>query len=89
MTVEEFLAWERKVQDGFIEISISMLGTIATQVKPDMADCIDDWYFREPSKKVEKHSEILNVMQDFQEFDPTAFLLGYAESLCGKINGSN
>lgn len=86
-TVADFLKWEQKAQTSFFQISISMLGTAATQVQPKMANCIDDWYLKDASLQTARHAEILKVMAQYTEYDPTAFILGYVESICGRING--
>lgn len=86
-TTADFLKWEHKAQVSFFQITISMLGTVATQVRPEMASCIDDWYFKNEATQKERHAEILTIMPSYAEFDPTAFMLGYVESICGEING--
>jgi hypothetical protein len=84
-TVEDFLTWTRPAQDGFFQISISMIGTIATQVRPEMATCIDKWYFEAPDIQNAEHNIILELMPAYSTFDPTAFMLAYVENRCGKI----
>jgi len=85
-TTADFLKWERKAQDSFFQISISMAGVIASQVRPEMAKCIDDWYYGDQSLESQHHTEILEIMSDYLEFKPHAVLLGYLEAICGKIN---
>lgn len=84
-TVADFLTWERSAQDGFMQISIGMIGTIATQIRPDMATCIDNWYFGRPDAIEAEHDAILDIMAGYGEYDPTAFMLAYAENKCGKL----
>lgn len=62
-----------------------MLGTVTTQIRPEMADCIDEWYFIDPTRQADENEKILSLMSEYSEFDPTAFMLAYVESLCGKV----
>jgi len=86
-TTADFLKWDRKAQISFFQISLSMLGTVATQVRPEMASCIDNWYFKTKAVQDKRHAQLLKTMPQYAEFDPTAFMLGYVESLCGRIVG--
>ncbi|MEP4987393.1 MAG: hypothetical protein ABJV68_06840 [Paracoccaceae bacterium] len=87
-TTADFLTWERSAQDSFIQTSLSMTGVLVSQVRPEMAKCLDSWYFESKAKQDIRHSEILDVMPQYAEFDPQAVLLGYIESVCGRIDGS-
>ena len=48
--------------------------------------CLGDWYFAPEIDQSSVHDEILETMQSYQEFTPTAFVLGDAEGVCGKFN---
>lgn len=80
-TVGDFLTWEEPAQDSFIQTSIMMLVTVAAQISPDTASCLGDWYFLEE----DRDPEVLAAMKDYTEFGPSAFIYGYATSLCGEI----
>lgn len=83
-TTADFLTWERSQQDSFFQISMLMLVTVSTQVHPEFSECVSGWYFGDEDK-TELNAELLRVMQDFKEFSPSAFVLGYAEGVCGKV----
>jgi hypothetical protein len=80
-TVGDFLTWEKQAQASFIQISMSMLVTVAAQQNGPVAKCLDDWYFVDGGRT----EEIISVMVNYQDFGPSAFILGYAESHCGQI----
>ena len=84
-TTADFLEWERESQEAFFQISLGMLGTVATQVNPEMTGCIDEWYFSSEETQELRATEMLDVMEQYVEFDPTAFVLAYAESICGSL----
>lgn len=85
-TTADFLRWERKSQEAFLQNSISMAGVIASQTDRQIAKCIDEWYFANVELVKSRNTEILEVMPEYKEFDPQAFLLAYLESACGKFD---
>lgn len=62
-----------------------MIAIVATQVRPEMAVCIDNWYFENALEQDRHNTEILKTMEGYTEFVPTAFMLGYVEGICGRI----
>ena len=87
-TTADFLKWERKSQESFLQISISMAGVIASQIKPEASKCLDQWYFTSEELQSKRHDEILEIMPQYKDFDPHAFLLAYLEQACGKLTSS-
>ena len=87
-TTADFLKWERKSQESFLQISISMAGVIASQIKPKASKCLDEWYFTSEELQSKRHDEILEIMPQYKDFDPHAFLLAYLEQACGKLTSS-
>lgn len=84
-TTEDVLKWQRSEQVSFLQISISMVAVVASQTKPEIARCLDDWYFESKAKQDQRHNEIIQLMPDYTEFDPSALVLGYLESVCGEF----
>lgn len=81
-TTADFLAWDRDAQESFFEISMSMLTVIAAQVQPEIASCINDWYYADQELKRKRQEEILEAMPNWLEYGPTEVLLGYVEGAC-------
>ena len=84
-TTADFLKWDKKAQISFFQISIGMLGTVASQVRPQMARCINDWYYKSQETQRQRHEELLKIMPRYAKYNPSAFMLGVIESVCGKI----
>ena len=87
-TSADFLKWEPKSQASFLHTSISMAATIATQVRPKVARCIDHWYFKSDEAKEARNAEIMAVMSKYTAYHPSSVLFAVIEKACGKF-GSN
>jgi hypothetical protein len=85
-TTEDFLKWERKAQVSFLQTSISMLATIAAQMKPKMANCLNDWYYASKNLDEKRHVEIIKIMPKYSKFHPSTVVLAYVESACGRLD---
>jgi hypothetical protein len=79
-TSAEFLEWERKQQDFYIQVSINMAALIAVPNDKKQADCIDNWY---NSKKETRNEFILGVMKDNPDYHPHGILIGVLQKNCG------
>lgn len=84
-TTADFLKWEKKAQVSFLQVSISMAAVIASQAKPKIARCLNDWYYKTKALQIQRQNEILHMMPKYKKYDPTAVLLGYIEGACGKF----
>ena len=85
-TTADFLTWEPKAQESFLQISILMIGTIASQLRPDAAQCVNDWYLKSAELQRQRHDEIIELMPEYQDFAPSAVILGVVEAACGRLN---
>jgi hypothetical protein len=83
-TSAEFLKWEEKSQDFFIEASVGMAGFLAAQIDKEkqQAKCIGDWYYLAENKKNEY---IRSIMRKNSEFHPRAIIVGILEKECGEF----
>lgn len=88
-TTADFLQWNRSAQDSYFQISIAIAGIIAAQTQPEIAECIENWYYESPERQAQRHSEIIAVMPQYTEFDPAFVLLGYLEGACGQFDRAN
>ncbi len=82
-TVREFLTWERSAQDSFFSISILTAATIATQIKPELAGCISEWYSVGNDGINERHAEVLAVMEQYPDLIPTGIVVAVLQKQCG------
>ena len=84
-TTSDFLKWERKSQEAFLQNSITMAGVIAAQSKPKISKCIDEWYFQSTDLRQRRHDEILMFMPKLKDYSPSAVVLAILNNVCGKI----
>lgn len=82
-TSAEFLERPIDSQDAFMLTSITMIGVVATQVRPEIARCIDDWYGGEAM--AERNSHIRSVMREHSEFHPSGVVLAVVQQACGRL----
>lgn len=87
-TTADFLKWERKSQEAFLQNSISMAGVIASQINPEISKCLDKLYFKSETSAKERNQEILDLMPKYAEFRPQAFIMAYVEDICGRFDRS-
>ncbi|MBO6549073.1 MAG: hypothetical protein JJ964_05570 [Rhizobiales bacterium] len=73
---------------SFLQTSISMAATVATQVRPKMATCIDNWYFKTNELQDKRNLAIIETMAQYKKFHPTSVLLAYIENVCGKFKAN-
>lgn len=84
-TTADFLKWNPNQQESFLQIAISMTGVIASQSKPDIAQCLDQWYFVDDETRRQRNQEILDMMPEFDTFAPTVVVLAIVNDVCGEL----
>ena len=67
-TMADFLKWNEGQQRSFLQTSMSMLTTVAAQVKPEMAECLDSWYYKESGLDKKRHTEIIKSCHNITSF---------------------
>lgn len=82
-TGEDFATWEQVSQDSYIQSSIMMAGVIATQIKPDLSTCIDDWYFASDTSKGAVNREIRGLISQYATYHPSGVILAALQQECG------
>ncbi|MBL4829526.1 MAG: hypothetical protein JKY55_06535 [Aliivibrio sp.] len=85
-TAKKFLGWEKSAQDSFLQISISMAGVITTQTHTKMADCIDNWYFKDDETRFRRNKTILETMAKYLDHHPAGIVAASIERACGKFS---
>lgn len=78
----EFLKWERKNQEFYIETSIGMGALIIAQYDEPKAKCVSD-AFNENDSTI--HDRVLKAMSQFPEYHPRATIFAILEKMCGDI----
>ncbi|UWQ73602.1 hypothetical protein [Leisingera sp. M658] len=86
-TSADVLQWEQSAQDSMFQTSIGMLAVVASQMddKAQLAECIDDWYFADPSAKPARNGAIREAMEKFPDYHPQIILFAVVEKECGKF----
>lgn len=84
-TTADFLKWERKAQDSFLQNSITMAGVIASQSKPEIAKCIDNWYLKDSETIEKRNGEIIEFMPRLKDYTPYAVVLAVLNDVCGEF----
>lgn len=82
-TSESVLTWEERDQNALFQSSITMIGIVATQVRPDIARCINDWYSASMIARRQEH--IRDVMRQYPDHHPQAIILAVIEKACGQF----
>ena len=78
----EFLEWERKNQEFYIETSIGMGALIIAQYDEAKAKCVSN-AFNEKDSTI--HDRVLKAMGQFPEYHPRATIFAILEKVCGDI----
>ncbi len=84
-TVREFLTWERQAQDSFFTTSILTAAVIATQIRPNFAECIGNWYSLTDEGNAKRHQEMLNVMGKYPDLIPSGIVIAVLQKECGNF----
>lgn len=82
-TSAEFLERTIESQDAFMQTSVTMIGVVATQVRPEIAHCIDDWYGGDAMDR--RNNFIRSVMREHSEFHPSGVVLAVVQRECGRF----
>ena len=88
-TGEMFLQWERGNQDTFIQVSVTMVGIVASQGRNDIAECIDTWYGGpDVERRMRRHNFIMKTIRENPEFHPQATILAILQKQCGSFKST-
>lgn len=83
LTGKEFLNWPQEQQDSYIQISITMAGVVATQTKPSVATCIDEWYAPDTSLKDDRDAFIRDTIKGYEGYHPSGVIFAVLQNKCG------
>lgn len=85
-TVEKFLQFDKKAQDSYFQISITMAGVIATQTNKKIAVCIDDWYFKSLEISAKRNISMIALMKKYPSHHPSGIIAAAIERACGSFS---
>ncbi|WP_108887197.1 hypothetical protein [Pseudoprimorskyibacter insulae] len=83
LTAKDFLVWDEPSQNSFLFSSVGMAAAIASQTKPELAQCLNDWYFGDKTNT--RNGEILDFMGQYGGYHPTTVILAVVENACGEF----
>jgi len=84
-TSAKVLDWPEASQEALFQNSITMIGIVASQVKPDIARCIDKWYGADEALGKKRYDEIRSALEKYPEYHPQAIVLAVVQKACGKF----
>ena len=84
-TSADVLEWSGENQTFYFQTSITMAGAIATQTNPKVARCLNDWYFKDVSKRPKRNEQILAAMRQHREYHPSGVILAVLQKACGSF----
>ena len=84
-TAADVLEWSEESQDNYFQISVTMIGIVATQTGDHnhIAECIDSWYGGGDASQPQRSMRIREVMQALTDYHPQAVILAVVEDACG------
>ena len=85
-TGADFATWEMRAQDSFIQTSITMAGVVATQTKPEVARCLDDWYRPDTELKDRRNDEVRTIIMGNPTYHPSGVIMAVLVKACGSFN---
>ena len=85
-TSAELLAQGEAAQKSFIEVSLTMAAAIAAQSSPEIARCLNDWYFADKGRRPKRIASIRSAMETHSEFHPSGVVLAVVQKACGKFS---
>lgn len=80
-----FLSWSKASQDGYLNASVMMASVIASQTKPTVAQCIDDWYFKSDAVRAQRNDEIRQTIRQNKEYHPSGVIYAWLSKRCGSF----
>ncbi|MEM7530474.1 MAG: hypothetical protein AAF416_23060 [Pseudomonadota bacterium] len=70
-------------QDSYIQSSVMMAGVIGSQIKPEIARCIDGWYFRSAAAKEAANDRVRGAITRYADHHPSGVILAVVQQECG------
>lgn len=70
-----------EAQNAHIQVSVMMIGVVATQIRPDIAHCVNDWYGGD--QMGQRNEFIRSVMREHSDFHPAGVILAVVQRQCG------
>ena len=88
-TAEKFLQFNKAEQASYFQISVTMAGVIVTQIRKDLARCIDDWYFESSETIQKRNASMLGLMKKYPTHHPSGIIAAAIKKACGPFAQSD
>ncbi|MGJ8628269.1 MAG: hypothetical protein ACSHXB_15015 [Sulfitobacter sp.] len=85
-TGEAFLQWPEADQKGYISAQVGMAASIAARIKPDVAQCISDTFYRDDGIGELVFETAVERIAEFKSYHPSSVLVVVIENACGPFN---
>ena len=85
----DFLNWSAKNRSWYMEVSVTMAASIASQNVKGQSRCIYDWYFKDGKASVQRENQILKTMRTNPKYHPHAVILAVLQKACGTFSYKN
>lgn len=84
-TGTDFAEWSEEEQDGYIQTSVTMVGVVMTQIRPEVSRCIDGWYWGD-GRKAERNAFIRETITGHAvDYHPAGTILAILIDQCGPL----
>ncbi|MEM6276690.1 MAG: hypothetical protein AAF714_07035 [Pseudomonadota bacterium] len=82
-TGADFARWSADSQDSYIQTSMTMAGVVFTRTEPQVATCINDWYFS--GDRLEARNEtIRGTISRYRDHHPAGVILAMILQECSE-----
>lgn len=88
-TGEDLLGWSDASKAQYVRISMTMASVIATQIDPEAAQCINEWYFGDDALQIERNAFVFSTLEDHARFHPTAVITAILQRECLAFQADN
>lgn len=82
-TGADFARWSTESQDSYIQTSMTMAGVVFTRTEPEVASCINDWYFSGDKLSV-RNEAIRGTITRYLDHHPAGVILAMILQECPK-----
>ena len=80
------MAWGRDNRSWYLEVSVTMAASIASQNAKGQSSCIYDWYFQNGEVRSQRENQIYDAMRSNPEYHPHAVILAVLQKACGSFS---
>ena len=82
----DFLTWGRDNRSWYLEVSVTMAASVASQNVKGQSACIYEWYFRNGEVNPRREKQIFDAMRSNPQYHPHAVILAVLQKACGSFS---